>query len=54
MTNADDEEYVEFAVEMQKSASQIVEACKNNDYESASQAVNSVLQTCNNCHEVFR
>ena len=54
MTNADDDEYLEYAVQMQKAATQIVEACQNNDYDGASEGVNAVLQSCTICHEVFR
>ena len=54
MTDADDEGYVEFASEMNKAALQIIAACRNNDYEAASNAANATSQSCDNCHSEWR
>ncbi len=54
MTDADDEGYLEFANSMNRSAMQIVQACKNSDFEAASRAVNATRQTCDDCHGEWR
>ncbi len=50
MVDADDDGYVEFAEAMNKAALEIRDACRNQDYELASRAANSVIQSCDNCH----
>ena len=54
MTDADDEGYAEFANAMNSAALQIVAACKNNDFEAASNAANATSQSCDNCHSEWR
>jgi hypothetical protein len=50
MTDADDDGYVEYAMAMNKAALEIRDACRNQDYELASRAANTVIQSCDDCH----
>lgn len=54
MTDADDEEYSQYALEMQQAAIQVTAAAKNNDFQAASAAVNRISQSCDNCHSDWR
>ncbi|HMO15916.1 MAG TPA: hypothetical protein PKD64_00045 [Pirellulaceae bacterium] len=54
MIDADDDEYVVLSEAMFSAAVSAVSAAKSNNYELASQAVNTLGQSCNKCHEVYR
>ena len=54
MTDADDENYHDFAMAMNQAALEIVQACRNQDYETAARAANKVSQSCNDCHNEWR
>lgn len=54
MPDGDDEDYSELALAMQKAASDVIEACKNNDYDAASTAANAIFQSCDDCHNDWR
>jgi len=54
MTDADDEDYRQYAAEMQQFALRAAQAVAANDYPSAAAAVNSISQSCDNCHADWR
>ena len=54
MYNADDDGYREYAKAMSSAASKVTHACKNQDYEAASAAVNLISQSCDNCHDDWK
>ncbi len=54
MDEADDDDYVALSKQMLTASKQVAEAAKNENYELASPAFNSVTQSCSNCHEDWR
>ena len=54
MADADGDEYQAFCKVLQASGREIVEACKNKNYDSASSAVSAIGKACNDCHELYR
>ena len=54
MEYAEEDSYVAFAKQMRDSAATIAKSCRDNDFESASNAVNLIGQTCSNCHDEWR
>ena len=54
MDDADEDDYLGYAKTMRSAAVGIVEACKTNDYDSASKAFNVMDQSCSNCHDDWR
>jgi hypothetical protein len=54
MEYGEEEGYVEYARQMRDAAAKVSKSCRNNDFESASNAVNLIGQTCTNCHEEWR
>jgi cytochrome c556 len=54
MTDADDEGYREFAAAMQKAAIETKEGLKSSNYDSVSQGVNRISQSCDACHADWR
>jgi len=54
MDYADDEDYVAYAKQMSTAASAAAKASRNNNYQSLSNAVNGIGQSCAACHGDFR
>lgn len=54
MNDADSDEYKAFCEVLKKSGREIVEACKNKNYDAASSAVSAIGKSCNDCHELYR
>ena len=54
MEYGEEEGYLEFAKQMRDAAATVVKGCRNNDFETASNAANLIGQTCTNCHEEWR
>lgn len=54
MTDADDQEYVKFAVAMTQAAQEAAQAARSNDAELARTAVGRIDQACTKCHETYR
>jgi hypothetical protein len=54
MADADSDEYKAFCEVLKKSGREIVEACKNKNYATASSAVSAIAKACNDCHELYR
>lgn len=51
---ADDDTYLEYAVEVEKQAREIAEAAQNSDYQRASAAYGALYKACTTCHEGYR
>jgi hypothetical protein len=51
---ADDEQFSEYARDLQQSASVVAAGAESNDYSQARQAGSSVTKACANCHEGYR
>lgn len=54
MEGGDDADYRGQAGEMTTNASNLLQACKLSDFDSAAKAVNLIEQSCNRCHEDWR
>lgn len=54
MADADSDEYQAFCDVLKQSGREIVEACKNKNYATASSAVSAIGKACNDCHELYR
>jgi hypothetical protein len=54
MADADSDEYKVFCDVLKKSGREIVEACQNKNYATASSAVSAIGKACNDCHELYR
>lgn len=54
MEYAEEESYVEFAKQMLSSANKISQGCRTNDFQSVSDGVNAIGQSCSNCHDEWR
>ncbi len=54
MEDADGDEYQAFCEVLKASGREIVEACKNKNYDAASSAVSAIGKACNDCHELYR
>lgn len=54
MTDADDEQYVQFAMSMTKAAQEVSQAARTKDAELARAAVGRIDQACSKCHEAYR
>lgn len=54
MADADSDEYKVFCEVLRQSGREIVEACKNKNYDAASSAVSAIGKACNDCHENYR
>jgi len=54
MDNADDEKFRGFAKTLQKSALEVREAVKTDNYDAARAAAGTMAKTCTNCHAEFR
>ena len=54
MPEYDEDGYADYAKQMSTAANQAVEACKTQDYDAASKAINMIGQTCSNCHDEWK
>ena len=54
MPEYDEEGYTDYANQMSAAAAQAVDACKTQDYEAASKAINLIGQACSNCHDEWK
>jgi protein-arginine kinase activator protein McsA len=54
MNDADDDGYLAFAKAMSDAAVATRDACRAQDYEAASKAINLIDQSCNNCHDEWK
>ena len=54
MPEYDEDGYVDYAKQMSAAAGQAVEACKAQDYDAASKAINLIGQNCSNCHDDWK
>ena len=54
MTDADDKQYMEYAITMTKAAQEVSKAVRSKDAELARTAVGRVDQACSKCHETYR
>ena len=54
MEDADNNDYKVFSTQMKKSALEIVEATKLDNYDAVRKAVGDIGQACSKCHEGFR
>ena len=54
MDEAEEEDYSKYAVEMSKAAMELSAAVKVKDYDTAAAAVNTINQSCSNCHDEWR
>ena len=54
MDEADEDGYVKYAEDMRSAASFLAKAIKADDFELASEAVNRIEQSCNDCHGDWR
>jgi len=51
---ADDDTYLEYAQQLREASQQLDRACKQNNYESAREAVGRATKSCSDCHEGYR
>ena len=54
MPEYDEDGYVDYAKLMSAAAVQAVDACKTQDYDAASKAINTIGQNCSNCHDDWK
>ena len=54
MTDADDKQYIEYAVTMTKAVQEVSKAVRSKDAELARTAVGRIDQACSKCHETYR
>ena len=54
MDSADDEDYCGLSRDMTRRASKIVRGIEIEDYAAAGSAVNSLRESCDNCHAEYR
>ena len=54
MPEYDEDGYTDYAKQMSNAAGQAVEACKTQDYDGASKAINLIGQNCSNCHDDWK
>ena len=54
MPEYDEDGYVDYAKQMSSAAGQAAEACKTQDYDAASKAINLMGQACSNCHDEWK
>ena len=54
MPEYDEDGYTDYAKQMSKAATQAVDACKTQDYDAASKAINLIGQACSNCHDEWK
>ncbi len=54
MPEYDEDGYVDYAKQLSTAASQTAEACKTQDYDAASKAINLIGQSCSNCHDEWK
>jgi len=54
MDEFDEEGYAEFAKAMTTAATAVVNAARNQDYDSGSNSANLIEQACSNCHQEWR
>jgi hypothetical protein len=54
MTDADDKQYMEYAIAMTKAAQEVSKAVRSKDADLARTAVGRVDQACSKCHETYR
>jgi len=54
MPDYDEDGYTDYTKQMGNVATQAAQACKTQDYESASQAINLIGQACSNCHDEWK
>ena len=54
MLDADDDGYSDYAKAMSAAATQAAEACKTQNFEEVSKAVNLIGQSCSNCHDDWK
>ncbi len=54
MEGANDEEYVEYCVQLKRAAGDMIQAVKQNDYDAARGAAGEISKSCSNCHEAYR
>lgn len=52
--SADDDTYLQYARDMQKSATEISNAVKAKNYDAASKAFGAIKQKCDECHGAYR
>jgi len=52
--SADDDTYLQYARDMQKSATEIANAVKAKNYDAASKAFSAIKQKCDECHGAYR
>ena len=49
-----DMDYVEYCEQLKQAASAVIQAVKQNNYESARSATGEINKSCNDCHESYR
>jgi len=54
MPEYDEDGYVDYAKQMSAAATQAAAACKTDDYDAASKAINLIGQNCSNCHDEWK
>lgn len=54
MTDADDKQYMEYAITMTKAAQEVSKAVRSKDADIARTAVGRIDQACSKCHETYR
>ena len=54
MDDAEDDDYAEYARQMTAAALEVMDACKTDQYDRASDAANRIGQSCSNCHDDWR
>jgi len=54
MSDAEDDGYSDYARSMSAAATQAAEACKTQNFEEATKAVNLISQSCSNCHDEWK
>ena len=54
MEDANDEEYVEYCVQLKRAARDVIQAVKQNNYSAARSAAGEISKSCSNCHETYR
>lgn len=54
MQDADDEDYCSHSKLMCDSATKAAKACQTQNYDEVSTAVNTIGQSCSNCHDEWR
>ncbi|MEM7456595.1 MAG: hypothetical protein AAF456_19780 [Planctomycetota bacterium] len=52
--DGDDESYQELAIAMKQAAMELVEACRNENYDQAEEAFNLLDNSCQDCHSDWR